>query len=65
MTNSLDDGLGENELGCGIVVKLLQYGVVQHSWYWSNAVVLVHRTEPYVTQQPNTQVTLLVICLSQ
>ena len=52
MTYSLDDGLGEGDKDGEddvddkskrrTVVLLLQYGVVQHSWYWSDVVILTH-----------------------
>jgi len=34
--------VGVSEGNSGIVVRLLQYGVVQHSWYWSVDVKFSH-----------------------
>jgi len=68
VTNLLDEGLGEvdDELGevddglgempdiNEICVRLLQYGVLQHNWYWSGDDMLLHEI-PVMVKQSCTQ----------
>jgi len=50
VTTLLDEGLGEVGDSNEICVRLLQYGVLQHNWYWFDDDMLLHRIPVLVKQ---------------